>query len=137
MRCEAVRRAVRGLAAPDAVPALYRGLPASTRGPAAATANGSGLNPSPSNALDENVPGFCDFLDAGGNWVGTGTTPPATAVYVRRWAIVPLPTNPNNTIILQVLVFPASRNRGAADLGRGRRLPEEARLITVKTRKAQ
>lgn len=102
-----------------------------------ASAFGSGLNPSPTNALNENVPGFCDFLDANGVWVGTGTTAPGTAAYIRRWSIVPLPTNPNNTLILQVMVAPL-----ATEMGRGQtdgprtRLPGEAVLTSVKTRKA-
>jgi type II secretory pathway pseudopilin PulG len=102
-----------------------------------ATATGSGLNPSPSNALNENVTGFCDFLDAGGNWVGNGTTAPATAVYIRRWAITPLPTNPNNTLILQVLVTPLvnERLRGTTT-GPRQRMPGDAILISVRTRKA-
>ena len=48
----------------------------------------------------------------------------------------PLPTNPNNTLVIQVLVT-RNFNRGAADNGAVSRLPEEARLVTVKTRKAQ
>lgn len=103
-----------------------------------ATATGSGLNPSPSNALNENVPGFCDFLDAGGNWVGAGTTAPSTAVYIRRWAIVPLPTNPNNTLVLQVLVTPLvnERLRGSTT-GPRIRMPGDSLLVSVKTRKAR
>src|SRR6185436_11223055 len=38
------------------------------------TQTGTGLNPSPSDALEHNTPGFVDFLDAGGAWVGTGAT---------------------------------------------------------------
>ena len=99
---------------------------------------GTGLAPSPETALQENTPGWVDYVDGFGNKVGTGgDKPPSAALWTRRWSVEPLPTNPNNTIILQVLVFPASRVRGDADLGKGRRLPEEARLITVKTRKAQ
>jgi hypothetical protein len=59
-------------------------------------------------------------------------------VYIRRWSIEPLPTNPNNTLILQVLVT-RWRSRGVADTEEangGRRLPDEARIISVKTRKA-
>jgi hypothetical protein len=55
---------------------------------------------------------------------------------VRRWSVEPLPSNPNNTLILQVLVF-RNRDRGTADNGAGTVLPEEARLVTVKTRKSQ
>src|SRR3954447_7875236 len=62
------------------------------------TATGAGLNPSPSDSLEQNTPGYVDFLDANGTWVGTGATPPGTAVYIRRWSITPLPTNPNNTL---------------------------------------
>lgn len=103
-----------------------------------ATATGSGLNPSPSNALEQNVTGFCDFLDGSGAWVATGTVAPSTAVYVRRWAIVPLPTNPNNTLILQVLVTPLVNERIRGDAAGPRtRMPGDALLIGVKTRKAQ
>lgn len=100
-------------------------------------ASGSGLNPSPSGSLDRNTPGFCDYLDANGVWVGTGSTPPPAAVYVRRWAITPLPTNPNNTLILQVLVTPVVNEAGRGDTaGARRRMPGDAVLVSVKTRKA-
>ena len=100
--------------------------------------NGNGLNPSPSGTLNENVAGYVDFLDAAGNWVGTGTTAPANAMFVRRWAIVPLPTNPNNTLVFQVLVTPLSNEGSRAVTGDGsrRRMPGDAVLISVKTRKA-
>ena len=102
----------------------------------ATTTGGSGLAPSPADSLIRNVPGFVDYLDAYGTWVGTGSYPPAGTVYIRRWSIEPLPTNPNNTLILQILVT-RFQNRGtAADAGSVKRLPEEARLISVKTRKS-
>jgi type II secretory pathway pseudopilin PulG len=100
-----------------------------------ATATGGGLNPSPTNALDENVPGFCDFLDASGLWVGTGTTIPASATYIRRWTIIPLPTNPNNTLILQVLVTTVLNERTRGD-GVRTRMAGDSLLLSVKTRKA-
>jgi len=97
---------------------------------------GTGLSPSPSNTLQQNTIGYVDYLDARGQSLGGATTnPPATAVYIRRWMIEPLPTNPNNTIVMQVLVT-RHRNRGTADSGSVIRLPEEARVISVKTRKA-
>ena len=58
------------------------------------------------------------------------------AVYTRRWSIEPLPTNPNNTLVIQVLVTPQSRSRGRRR-GNVVRLAGEARVMTVKTRKAQ
>jgi hypothetical protein len=99
-------------------------------------AGGTGLQPSPSTSLQENTPGYVDHVNASGVIVSNAVQPPATAVYTRRWSIEPLPTNPNNTLILQVLVTPL-RDRGQADLGNVGRLPDEARVITVKTRKAQ
>jgi hypothetical protein len=101
------------------------------------TQGGTGLNPSPSDALETNSAGFVDYLDTNGAWVGTGTTPPATAAYIRRWSIDPLPTNPNNTIVLQVLVIPVGNDRGViAGAGGRTRLPGDSLLISVKTRKA-
>jgi type II secretory pathway pseudopilin PulG len=99
-------------------------------------ATGKGLNPSPSGALDANTSGFVDFLDERGNCVGTGgTTPPAGAIYTRRWAITPLPTNPNNTLVLSVLVTTTAKEamRGS---GARTRLVEDALITTVRTRKA-
>lgn len=101
------------------------------------TQGGTGLNPSPAGVLEENTAGFVDYLDTNGNWVGTGTTPPATAAYIRRWSIDPLPTNPNNTIVIQVLVIPVGNDRGViAGAGGRTRLPGDSLLISVKTRKA-
>ena len=97
---------------------------------------GTGLSPSPTGALRANTDGYVDYLDVYGKTVGTGgTTIPNGTTYIRRWTIEPLPTNPNNTVVLQVLVTRAT-NRGTADAGKVDRLPDEARIITVKTRKA-
>lgn len=99
---------------------------------------GKGLSPSPSNSLRSNVDGYVDYLDQFGRIIGGGAALPDRAVYIRRWSVEPLPTNPNNTLILQVVVTRA-RNRGVADSEEGstRRLRDEARLMTVKTRKSQ
>lgn len=95
---------------------------------------GTGLSPSGAT-LQANTPGYVDYIDSFGNKLGSGGAPPNNAIYTRRWSIEPLPTNPNNTLILQVLVTRIN-DRGAADQGAVKRLPEEARMITVKTRKA-
>ena len=101
------------------------------------TQSGSGLNPSPADSLEQNTSGFVDFLDAGGTWVGTGTQPPSTAVYVRRWSIQPLPTNPNNTIVLQVLVTTVANEAARVQSAFTRtRMAGDALLTSVKTRKA-
>ena len=101
------------------------------------TSNGTGLNPSPADSLEQNTTGFFDFLDSAGTWVGTGTNIPGTAAYVRRWSITPLPTNPNNTLVIQVLVTPLANEqaRTASPFTRTR-MNGDALLISVKTRKA-
>lgn len=94
-----------------------------------------GLNPSPANTLRVSTPGYVDYLDARGIWVGTGPTPPPTALFVRRWSVTPLPVNPNNSLILQVLVTTVHRDRQAVGMNRVR-LADEALVATLKTRKA-
>ncbi len=101
------------------------------------TNNGVGLQPAPDNALSANVAGYVDYVDRAGNILGGGPFPPADTVYVRRWSVEPLPTNPNNTLIFQVMVF-ALNDR--ADAGAGAvldRVRDETRLVSVKTRKSR
>lgn len=98
--------------------------------------NGTGLNPSPSDSLERNTAGYVDFLDANGAWVGTGMAPPRTAAYIRRWSIQPLPTNPNNTIVIQVLVTPVASEAARVESPSRSRMAGDALLVTVKTRKA-
>src|SRR5688572_26910665 len=63
---------------------------------------GTGLEPSPTSALRENTNGYVDYVDQFGNKVGRGgDAAPANAIYTRRWSITALPTNPNNTLVLQ------------------------------------
>jgi hypothetical protein len=97
---------------------------------------GTGLSPSPVDALRSNTLGYVDHLDRHGAIIGNDEVPPAGTVYTRRWSVEPLPTNPNNTLIIQVLVT-RHRDRGQADQGNVIRLGDEARVITVKTRKSQ
>jgi hypothetical protein len=100
-------------------------------------ATGQGLNPSPSDSLEENRAGFVDYLDGRGSCIGTGTTPPAGAVFTRRWSIKPLPTNPNNTLVLTVLVTTSGREEQRVRTGSPRtRHVEDAMLVSVRTRKA-
>jgi prepilin-type N-terminal cleavage/methylation domain-containing protein len=101
------------------------------------TADGRGLNPSPTDSLNANRAGYVDFLDARGQWIGAGTVPPANTVFIRRWSVQPLPTNPNNTLVLQVLVTTARREAGVTGGGTRRRYADDALIATVKTRKAR
>jgi type II secretory pathway pseudopilin PulG len=98
---------------------------------------GVGLTPSPDDSLSANVAGYVDYIDRDGNSLGGGAQVPAETVYVRRWSVEPLPTNPNNTLVLQVLAFPYATRE---DDGEGvvlDRVRDEARLISVKTRKSR
>ena len=104
-----------------------------------ADATGTGLNPSPAGTLNVNTAGFVDFLGANGEYLGTGDTPPMTTVYIRRWSIEPLPTNPNNTLVFQVVVTTAIRERlrqRDANPAAKQKLPGDAWLVSMKTRKA-
>ena len=61
------------------------------------------LTPSPSQTLEEDTPGFVDYVDGFGE-----VTAPLGAVtpeYVRRWAIAPLATGDLDTLTLHVCVF--------------------------------
>ncbi len=98
--------------------------------------NGTGLSPSPWGTLAQNVAGWVDYVDQNGCTLGGGATPAAGTIYIRRWSVEPLPTNPNNTLILQVLVT-RRVERGDADAGNVLRMNEEARLMSVKTRKTK
>jgi type II secretory pathway pseudopilin PulG len=98
---------------------------------------GTGLSQSPDSALSANVDGYVDYLDRTGESLGGGADVPEGTVYVRRWSIEPLPTNPNNTLIFQVLVFNVGDR---VDDGEGavlNRVRDEARLVSVKTRKSR
>jgi type II secretory pathway pseudopilin PulG len=103
--------------------------------PPAAT-GGKGLSPSTENTLQANTDGYVDYLDHYGRTLGGGTVIPDNTAYIRRWSVEPLPTNPNNVVILQVLVT-RERDRGTGDAGSVSRGPQEARLMTIKSRKVQ
>lgn len=96
---------------------------------------GTGLQASPSS-LQQNTPGFVDHLDGSGRIVGRSTQAPTSAAFTRRWAIEPTPTSAGPAVLIQVLVT-SVRNRGRADLGVVTRLPGDARLVTLKVRKAR
>jgi prepilin-type N-terminal cleavage/methylation domain-containing protein len=91
---------------------------------------GPGLAPSPSGTLEANVPFYVDYLDAAGRWVGGGPSPPAAAVYVRRWAVQPLPGDPENMLALHVLVIARAPVAGA-----GGATADAARLVSIRARR--
>ena len=100
------------------------------------TNTGRGLNPSPSASLEQSVPGYVDYVDGEGKWIGTGASPSTGTYYVRRWSIQPLPSNPNNTLVLQVRVVPLSREARRGASAQNTRISDETWLVSVKTRKA-
>jgi len=120
----------------------YLGLPLTdtttdTAQPVEAATGGKGLTPSPQGTLVSNTDGYVDYIDQFGNVLGGGGSLLPKTVYIRRWSIDPLPTNPNNTLVIQVMVT-RSLNRGLADQsGSTQRLRDEARIMSIKTRKAQ
>jgi hypothetical protein len=98
---------------------------------------GRGLGASPAGTLDRNTPGYVDFLDAAGRWVGSGTTPPPAAVFVRRWSVEPLPAEADAVLMLQVLVTRVGPERSVALAAGERRTPlaGDARLATLSARR--
>jgi len=96
---------------------------------------GTGLSRSPADTIAQSIDGWVDYVDQFGAALGGGVLPPPNTLYIRRWAIEPLPADPANTIVIHVLVTPHV-NRGLAGAALNRRLPLEARLVSVKTRKA-
>jgi type II secretory pathway pseudopilin PulG len=98
---------------------------------------GTGLSQSPDDSLAANTNGYVDYLNRFGDTLGGGMDAPEGTVYVRRWSVEPLPTNPNNTLVLQVIVFSVGDRD---DEGSGpvmNRVRDEARLVSVKTRKSR
>jgi type II secretory pathway pseudopilin PulG len=102
-----------------------------------APTGGTGLSPSPSGTLSQNTVGWVDYFDKfGAPLGGASATPPGNTVYIRRWSVEPLPTNPNNTLVLQVMVTIANARNAVDTTTSVTRNNQEARMISVKTRKA-
>ena len=94
-------------------------------------AGGSGLEPSPGDALDRNTPGFADFVGSDGRWRGRGSTPAPGTAFVRRWSVAPYPRDPANTLVLTVVVLPIAEAAARATH------PAAVRLHTIRTRTAR
>ena len=100
------------------------------------TSGGPGLQDSPRGTLDRNVPPYVDYLDARARWVGTGTTQPRNAVFIRRWAVRRLPADLDRSLAVTVFVTTVARDarrRAGASLWNG----EDALFATILSRKAQ
>lgn len=99
------------------------------------TVGGQGLNDSPPGSLDGNTAGYVDYLDGRGQWLGTGPSPSARAVHVRRWQVQSLPSAQGRVIALRVFVTPAVSPGSPDEASRVRR-PGDVLLTTVRARKA-
>ncbi len=90
----------------------------------------AGLALSPANALEQNTVGYCEFLDAHGTPIGSGSSPPADAIFVRRWSVRPLPSNLANALVFQVVVRRVKSGSAGSVVVFG----DEAALATVRKR---
>jgi hypothetical protein len=77
---------------------------------------GAGLTPSPAGTLQASTPGYADYVDGAGRWVGRGGVAPAGAVYLRRWSIQPSPLDPDARVIQVLVRLVASQSAGVADV---------------------
>ncbi len=88
--------------------------------------SGPGLLPSPAGTLASDTRGYVDYLDGYGRVLGAGASPPASSVYVRRWAVEPLASDPDNILVFRVIALP--RMGGVIS-------PDATRLVTIEARK--
>ena len=95
---------------------------------------GRGLAPSPPGCLLRDTTGYVDYLGPAGHWLGAGDTPPAGTHYVRRWSVTPLPSNPEDGLVLQVLVTPIAAERAGGPRPDDTRRPGDVWLTLVRTR---
>jgi type II secretory pathway pseudopilin PulG len=98
--------------------------------------SGRGLQASPPDALTTNAAGCVDYLDASGRWLGNGARAPASAVFVRRWSIVPLSADPERTLILRVLVTTVREEQLRGARMWQRRTGTQSLLVSIRTRRA-
>ena len=92
-----------------------------------ATDDGRGLLLSPAGTLTSNVVGYVDYLDANGRWVGHGPSAPPPAVYIRRWAVRPMLSDPDNILVFEVV----TGTRGPD----GALLSDAISLVTIEARR--
>jgi hypothetical protein len=109
-------------------------MTASGRCAAAGTGAAVGLTPSPVGALSTNTDGYVDYVDAHGCGLGGGAVPPVGSTVIRRWSIATSDAGPD-TLVLQVLVTRRGIRTSAPGGGDSARMPHDARLVSLKTRR--
>lgn len=95
---------------------------------------GTGLTPSPRDSLTRSTPGYVDYLDEQGRWIGTGTAPVVGTAFVRRWSIQPGRIGGQDTIILDVIVTPLGPATTRVPASRSPDLPGAVGLTTLRVR---
>jgi prepilin-type N-terminal cleavage/methylation domain-containing protein len=86
-------------------------------------------------SLSSDISGSCDFLDEYGRSLGTGVSPFPGTVYLRRWSVEPIPSDPD-TFVVQVAVFPSLWRGGTDPAAPDARPLGGAQIVTVKTRRS-
>jgi type II secretory pathway pseudopilin PulG len=107
---------------------------ADTASPQTPPTGGTGLRPSPLDALSVDASGYVDYLDASGQVLAATVSPPLYAAYLRRWSILPLPADAADTLVIQVRVAPLPPARSGSPSPRP--AAGEVTLVTVRTRRA-
>ncbi len=94
---------------------------------------GNGLAPSAPGTLATDTPGYVDYLDVRGQWIGAGGSPPGPAAFTRRWSVEPGGAAFPATLLLRVVVL----RRGAATRGGGANWVPIAELDAAKARRGE
>ena len=102
-----------------------------------AATGGPGLTDSPARTLDEDTPRYVDYLDGYGRTLGSAPSGGSTPVYVRRWAVRRLPSDPDRVLVLQVLVMTVRRARIHSSAGRHAWNGEDVLLTTMMSRRGR
>lgn len=96
--------------------------------------SGPGLAASPPGTLVVSTPGYADYLDAQGQWVGDGASAPPGAAFVRRWAVTPSLSNPDDGVMLQVMVASLADEQRSGPRSDARRRPGDVWLALFRAR---
>lgn len=95
------------------------------------SAGGPGLQVSPPDSLQRNIPRYVDYLDNRGAWVGTGSRPPSGATFVRRWSVQAGQPPFDDLLALDVVVLPLR----LAESSGGALAPNQPGLVRLSTLK--
>ena len=94
-----------------------------------------GLMPSPPGALHADTAGFVDYLNNAGVAVGSGLSPPARAMFTRRWSVEEDDgTVPPLTMMLRVVVLRRVASSAGSSTGAASWI-ETIRIVGVRARR--